>query len=70
MKLCKNQTNRGLDTLFDGVYGIDVKDEQLMVIRANQIALNQNNLSNQQLSPSKLLNSCSNADVSRALGGM
>ena len=69
-KLCKNQTIRGLDMLFDGVHGLDVKEKQLMVIRANQIALNKNNLSNQQLSSSKLLNSCSNADVSRALGGM
>ena len=69
-RLCKNQTNRGLDMLFDGIHGLDVKDKQLMVIRANQIALNHNNLSNQQLSLSKLLNSSSNADVSRALGGM
>ena len=69
-RLCKNQTNRGLDMLFNGVHGLDVKEKQLMVIRANQIALNHNNLSNQQLSLSKLLNSSSNAEVSRALGGM
>ena len=69
-KLCKNQTNRGLDMLFDGANGLDVKDKQLMVIRANQIALNQSNLSNQQLSSPKLSNSSSNSDVSRALGGM
>ena len=56
--------------LFVRTHGLDVKDKQLIVIRANQIALNRSNLSNQQLSLSKLLNSTSNADASRALGGM
>ena len=56
--------------LFDGLHALDVKEKQLMVFRANQIAVNQKNLSNQQLSSSPSLNSCSNADASRALGGM